>query len=61
MKHIEPFLQFKNYFRFYISTFGCVIRPCNWQKTSRTCKQGNISPFIFILRLFTPFWVNNCG
>jgi len=29
MRHNEPFLHFKNYFRFRISTSGCVIRPCN--------------------------------
>jgi len=28
---------------------------------SRTCKQGHPSPFIGILRLFAPFWVNNRG
>jgi len=26
---------------------------------SRTCKQGNPSPFMGIFRLFTSFWVDN--
>jgi len=57
LKKLLPVLYF--YFRLCDPTLQLTEND-PWAST-KTCKQCNRSPFIGILRLFTPFWVNNRG